>query len=77
MYNNNNNYCSLHDAKFCGIFILLYFSIMLLYPLLIFYIPNFEKVEGHRDNPRMGPDPFCEKTINVLLNWTLFWAGPI
>ena len=32
---NNNNY-SLHDAKFCGIFILLYFSIMhLLYPLLI------------------------------------------
>ena len=23
-----------------------------------------------------GPDPFCEKTINVLLKWTLFLAGP-
>ena len=23
-----------------------------------------------------GADPFCEKTINVLLKWTLFLAGP-
>ena len=23
-----------------------------------------------------GPDPFCEKTIYVLLKWTLFLAGP-
>ena len=23
-----------------------------------------------------GPDTFCEKTINVLLKWTLFFAGP-
>ena len=23
-----------------------------------------------------GPDPFCEKTINVLLKWTLFLVGP-
>ena len=23
-----------------------------------------------------GPGPFCEKTINVLLKWTLFLAGP-
>ena len=23
-----------------------------------------------------GPDPFCEQTINVLLKWTLFLAGP-
>ena len=23
-----------------------------------------------------GPDPFCEKSINVLLKWTLFLAGP-
>ena len=23
-----------------------------------------------------GLDPFCEKTINVLLKWTLFLAGP-
>ena len=23
-----------------------------------------------------GPDPFCEKTINVLLKWTLFLTGP-
>ena len=22
-----------------------------------------------------GPDPFCEKTVNVLLKWTLFLAG--
>ena len=22
------------------------------------------------------PGPFCEKTINVLLKWTLFLAGP-
>ena len=22
-----------------------------------------------------GSDPFCEKTINVLLKWTLFLAG--
>ena len=29
-----------------------------------------------RDNPRMGPDPFCEITIHFLLKWTLFLAGP-
>ena len=23
-----------------------------------------------------GPDPFCEKTINVFLKWTLFLARP-
>ena len=23
-----------------------------------------------------GHNPFCEKTINVLLKWTLFFAGP-
>ena len=23
-----------------------------------------------------APDSFCEKTINVLLKWTLFLAGP-
>ena len=22
------------------------------------------------------PDPFCEKTINVLIKWILFLAGP-
>ena len=22
------------------------------------------------------PDPFCEKTINVLQKWTLFFTGP-
>ena len=29
----------------------------------------------YRVNSWMGPDPFCEKTINVLLNG-LFLAGP-
>ena len=29
-----------------------------------------------RVHPRMGPIHFCEKTINVLLKWTLFLAGP-
>ena len=24
----------------------------------------------------MGPDPICEITIDVLLKWTLFLAGP-
>ena len=23
-----------------------------------------------------GLDPFCEKIIDVLLKWTLFWAWP-
>ena len=29
-----------------------------------------------RDNPRIGPDPFVKKTINVLQKWTVFLAGP-
>ena len=31
----------------------------------------------YRDNPKDGPDPFCEKTINVLLKWTLCLAWPL
>ena len=30
----------------------------------------------HQGSSKDGPDPFCEKTVNVLLKWTLFLAGP-
>ena len=32
--------------------------------------------ERKKKKEKDGPDPFCEKTINVLLKWTLFLAGP-
>ena len=40
------------------------------------YYSNQNDIPGGRVNPRMGPDLFCGKTINVLLKWTLFLAGP-
>ena len=39
----------------------------------LFYFHQFNIFQG---SSKDGPDPFCEKTINVLLKWTLFLAGP-
>ena len=37
---------------------------------------NSAEHELYQGSSKDGPDPFCEKTINVLLKWTLFFAGP-
>ena len=53
-------------------------------PKPFFHIVRFEKNQNNNQlcktklqgSSKDGPDPFCLKTINVLLKLTLFLAGP-
>ena len=38
---------------------------------------NVKLITHCRDSPWMGPDPFCENTINVLRIGLYFWLCPI